>query len=63
MSYRKKPEYGPAQLASTGLDFDDSARLAIAERGSEVLIYGAPVAVVELDVEQLYRFGFMRRDP
>ncbi len=61
MSYRKKSEYGPGRLESEALDFDDSARIGIAQRGSELLIDGTPLEVSELDVDNLYRFGFMRK--
>jgi len=61
MSYRKKSEYGPGRLESEALDFDDSARIGIAQRGSELLIDGSPLEVSELDVDNLYRFDFMRK--
>ncbi len=61
MSYCKKPEYGPASLAVTGLTFDRSGILGMAQQGSKLLAEGQTIDQTELDVEALYERGFMRK--
>ncbi len=61
MSYNKKPEYGPGTLEVSRADFDDSATLAIAQRGSSLQVDGNSVAETDLDVDSLYSLGIMRK--
>jgi hypothetical protein len=54
MAYVKKPEFGPASIQATNLVFEDGARIIRAQKGSEIVLDGKPVATEDIDVEQLY---------
>ena len=55
MSYVKKPEYGPSALRSTRVRILDSARVAVAQRGTRLVIDGEALAGQSVDVDRLYQ--------
>ena len=61
MAYVKKPEYGPAQLEVWDNRIARVAELAVAQVGSRVLVDGREIPESEIDVDQLYREGYMKK--
>jgi len=61
MAYTKKPVYGGAELFISGVSLGESGQVALAQIGSRVVIDGSEVANQELDTEELYRQGSMRK--
>jgi hypothetical protein len=61
MAYSKKPVYGGAALVASGVSVSGSRRLAVAQIGSRVVIDGTELAAEELDVDALYRGGYMQK--
>jgi hypothetical protein len=55
MSYVKKPEYGPSSLVSTNVQVLGSARHAVAQQGTTLILDGKQLPGQSLDVDQLYR--------
>jgi hypothetical protein len=62
MAYVKKAEYGPAELIVSGSTMKDTAREAVAQHGSRVLIDGREVVSEAVDVDALYEVGPMRKE-
>jgi hypothetical protein len=61
MAYVKKPEYGPAQLEVQGNRLTRVAERAVAQIGSRIVIDGEQIPEIEVDIEQLYREGHMKK--
>jgi hypothetical protein len=61
MAYNKKPEYGRASLMVADVSFDESATLAIAQKGNSVVIDGKEIHARSLDVDALYATGAMKK--
>jgi len=61
MAYTKKAEYGGAQLEARELALDRVGRMAVAQLGSRVVIDGDVQASEDVDIEQLYRRGYMKK--
>jgi hypothetical protein len=61
MAYTKKREYGPAQVIARNIRMQEVARAAIAQRGSSVNIDGVEQEPEDIDVEALYRHGYMKK--
>jgi hypothetical protein len=55
MAYNKKPEYGRASLSVDRVSFDESARLAMAQKGNSILIDGKEMYAESFDVKALYQ--------
>jgi len=61
MAYTKKSEYGRARLEARGVEMHEVGRVAMAQHGSDVVVDGATQAPGALDVEGLYRQGYMKK--
>jgi hypothetical protein len=61
MAYTKKPEYGPARVIARNIRMREVARAAIAQRGSSVEIDGVEQEPEDIDIEALYRRGYMKK--
>jgi len=61
MAYEKKPEYGPAELEARGNRISGVAQVAVAQSGSRVVVDGEAVPESDVDVDQLYREGPMKK--
>jgi hypothetical protein len=61
MAYVKKPQYGPAELEARDNRISGVGRLAIAQTGSRVVVNGSPVPEEDIDVDRLYKEGYMRK--
>jgi hypothetical protein len=61
MAYVKKPQYGPAELEARGNRISGVGRLAIAQTGSRVVLDGKAVPEEDIDVDRLYKEGYMRK--
>jgi len=59
MAYSKKPGYGPAELEARRVELDRVGRPALAQLGSRVVIDGAAQAAEAIDVDALYKSGYM----
>ena len=58
-AYIKKPVYGPARIDAANLVILEADTPAVAQQGSTILLNGAQVAVVNLDVDLLYQQGIL----
>ena len=54
MTYVKKPEYGPARISATGIEYSGTAPFARAEMGSEIVVDGEDIEPENMDVQGLY---------
>lgn len=54
MTYVKKPEYGPARIIATGIEYSGGAPFARAEKGSEIVVDGNEIEPENMDVQALY---------
>jgi len=61
MAYTKKLEYGPAQVFARNVRMREVARVAIAQLGSRINIDGVEQEPEDIDVEALYRHGYMKK--
>jgi len=61
MAYTKKPGYGPAELEARRVELDRIGRPAVAQLGSRVVIDGAMQAAEAVDVDALYKSGYMEK--
>ncbi|MEE8475623.1 MAG: CotH kinase family protein [Myxococcota bacterium] len=61
MAYVKKSEYGPAELEASGNDVTRVQRVAISQAGSRVIIDGKIVPEEDVDIDRLYKEGYMRQ--
>lgn len=61
MAYVKKPEHGPAELLASGNRVTAVAELAIAQTGSRVVVDGERIPESEIDIESIYREGYMKK--
>lgn len=61
MAYTKKPEFGPSEAIVRNVAMHAVARPAIAQTGSRLLVDGHEVEGEEIDVDQLYETGAMRK--
>ena len=60
MAYVKKPEYGPASINATQVEFIGTSSNSLAQTGSEITIDGNTLASQHLNVDQLYG-SFMKK--
>lgn len=61
MAYTKKPEYGPAQVVARNLTLEGVGRPAAAQTGSRVSLDGTEIPTENIDVEELYGSGYMKK--
>ena len=61
MAYIKKPEYGAAQLEATNVTIEGAPVGVLAQTGCRVLVDGVEIAAEELDVDALYKKGYMKK--
>jgi hypothetical protein len=61
MAYVKKPQYGPAELEAQDNRISGVGRLAIAQTGSRVVLDGSAVPEEDIDVDRLYKEGYMQK--
>jgi hypothetical protein len=61
MAYVKKAQFGPAELEAWDNRVSGAGRLAIAQTGSRVVVDGSPVPEEDIDVDRLYKEGYMRK--
>ncbi|MCZ6785219.1 MAG: hypothetical protein O7G30_18115 [Proteobacteria bacterium] len=61
MAYIKKPEYGPAELIARNVRMVGVERPAAAQVGSRVTIDGVEQRPEDLDVEEFYEHGHMKK--
>jgi hypothetical protein len=61
MSYTKKPEFGGGSLSAQDLSIEGVSRLAVAQTGSRLEIDGEAVATEDVDIESLYKEGYMKK--
>jgi len=59
--YNKKPEYGPASLIASSIEYDGSGTLQAAQRRQILTIDGKRMHTQRIDVEALYDSGFMKK--
>jgi hypothetical protein len=61
MAYVKKPEYGPAEVIARNVVLSEVGREALAQLGSRVSLNGVEVTPEAIDIEALYKRGYMRK--
>jgi hypothetical protein len=61
MAYTKKPEFGPAEAIVQTVVMQDVLRPAIAQTGSRLVVDGREIEGQEIDVDQLYETGAMKK--
>jgi hypothetical protein len=61
MAYIKKPEYGAALLEATNVDIDGAAVGVLAQTGSRVIVDDVEILPEQLDVDALYKKGYMKK--
>ena len=61
MAYIKKPEYGAAQLEATNVTIEGAPVGVLAQTGCRVLVDGVEIAAEDLDVDALYKKGYMKK--
>jgi hypothetical protein len=61
MAYINKSEYGPARIIARDLRMREVGRIAIAQRGSRVSIDGVEQTPEDIDIDALYRHGYMKK--
>ena len=55
MVYIKKPEYGPAKVLASNIEFVNSDAKILVQTGSDLVIDGARVETQDIDISQLYQ--------
>jgi hypothetical protein len=61
MAYTKKREYGTGSVIARNVEMARVGRVASAQYGSQVVIDGVATATGELDVDGLYKRGYMKK--
>jgi len=61
MAYTKKREYGTGSVIARNIEMARVGRAASAQHGSQVLIDGVATATDEVDVDDLYQRGYMKK--
>jgi hypothetical protein len=61
MAYTKKREYGPGVVTARNIEMVRVGRAAAAQHGSRVLIDGVATATDDIDVDGLYKRGYMKK--
>jgi hypothetical protein len=61
MAYTKKPEYGPGRVDARKIRMSRVGRPAVAQRGSQVRIDGVDQTPEDVDIEALYKRGYMKK--
>jgi hypothetical protein len=61
MAYTKKREYGSGSVTARNIEMARVGRAASAQHGSRVLIDGVATVTGELDVDGLYKRGYMKK--
>jgi hypothetical protein len=61
MSYTKKSEFGGGTLSVQDVSIEGAARLAVAQTGSRLEIDGKALATEDVDIESLYKEGYMKK--
>ena len=61
MAYVKKPEYGPSQVIARDVVLREVGREALAQLGSRVELNGVEIEPEAIDIEALYKRGYMRK--
>ena len=61
MAYTKKQEYGPGRVVVRNVRMRDVERRAVAQVGSRVEIDGVVQPEEEVDIDELYKRGYMRK--
>ena len=54
MAYTKKPEYGPASIKASNVEYKPSGPIGRVQNGSEIELDGEKLATEDLDVDALY---------
>ena len=58
-AYIKKPQFGPAYLNGTNIDFVNTERQALCQLESELILNGSVIPCEDIDVESLYEQGIL----
>ena len=53
-AYQKKPEYGPAELEASNVEFKEVKKEILCQKGSSVAVEGKKYPGEEIDIEKLY---------
>ncbi|MBW2290418.1 MAG: hypothetical protein JRG90_21730 [Deltaproteobacteria bacterium] len=61
MAYTKKREYGAGSVIARNIEMIRVGRAASAQHGSQVLIDGVATATGEMDIDGLYKRGYMKK--
>jgi hypothetical protein len=61
MAYAKKPEYGPAKIVADNIVLREVGRKALAQIGSSVTLNGVEIAGEDVNVDSLYKGGYMKK--
>jgi hypothetical protein len=61
MAYVKKDEYGPATAFVRNVTMREVANAAISQSGSQIVVDGREIEPQQLDIDQLYTTGPMRK--
>jgi len=62
MAYVKKPAYGAAELEAANVTVTGATVKALAQTGSRVVLDGVEVPPEDLDVDALYKDGYMKKE-
>jgi tetrahydrodipicolinate N-succinyltransferase len=61
MAYTKKPTYGPGHVSARNIAMTRVGRKAVAQHGSRIHIDGTLQTSEDVDVEDLYERGYMKK--
>jgi len=61
MTYVKKKEYGGAKIIANDIEYTKGKNSLVAQKGSSIKIDGKFVAPIKIDVDKLYKLGYMKK--
>jgi hypothetical protein len=61
MSYKKKNVYGSSKLTASNIEYNESENSIIAQGKNEVSLDGKKVSRRKVDIEKLYKEGYMKK--
>ncbi len=61
MAYRKKQEYKSAYLSAKSVSSNRKSLRIVAQKGSKILLNGAKVRSIKIDIDKIYKEGYMKK--
>ncbi|MGE4350813.1 MAG: CotH kinase family protein [Bdellovibrionales bacterium] len=61
MAYQKKPEYGGGRIEASDITFEPHDNDIVAQIGSSLILDGKTIPPIKVDIDALYKEGYMKK--